>query len=137
MVPVRREYQESLVDLNVMLQIINLESSCTMIIQFSYHLAPFPSIDSRQFAARMSRGLDEELSEWHLGKNIKDEEIRFIAQTQVKRAHEDKGTNFRVRGRDVDPEKISRTAKRKKITEEELLAMPTARKFLLCLYLQV
>ncbi|KAH7317559.1 hypothetical protein BKA65DRAFT_514723 [Rhexocercosporidium sp. MPI-PUGE-AT-0058] len=66
------------------------------------------------------------ISEWHLDKNIKDEEIRFIARTQVKRAHEDKDTDFRVRGRDVDPEKISRAVKRKKITEEELLAMPAA-----------
>lgn len=66
------------------------------------------------------------ISEWHLDKNIKDEEVRFIAQTQLKRAFEDKDTNFRVRGRDVDPEKIARAVKRKKITEDELLAMPSA-----------
>lgn len=56
-----------------------------------------------------------------------------MAQTQVKRAHEDKETNFRVRGRDVDPEKISRAVKRKKISEDELLTMPAARKYLLIL----
>jgi len=33
-----------------------------------------------------------------------------------------------VRGRDVDPEKIARAVKRKKISENELLAMPSARK---------
>lgn len=70
------------------------------------------------------------ISQWHLDKNIKDSEVRFIAQTQVKRALEDKNTNFRVRGRDVDPEKIARAVKRKKISEEELLAMPSARKCL-------
>lgn len=70
---------------------------------------------------------------WHLDKNIKDSEIRFIAQTQVKRAREEKETNFRVRGRDVDPEKISRAVKRKKISEEELLAMDAACKCLLFL----
>jgi hypothetical protein len=64
-----------------------------------------------------------------LDKNIKDEEVRFIAQTQLKRALEDKDTNFRVRGRDVDPEKIARTVKRKKILEDELLAMPSARRY--------
>ncbi|KAE8447259.1 hypothetical protein EG329_010953 [Mollisiaceae sp. DMI_Dod_QoI] len=63
---------------------------------------------------------------WRLDKNIKDSEIRFIAQTQVKRAREEKETNFRVRGRDVDPEKISRAVKRKKISEDELLAMDAA-----------
>jgi hypothetical protein len=57
-----------------------------------------------------------------------------MAQTRVKRALEDKETNFRVRGRDVDHEKIDRTVKRKKMTEEELLAMPTARQFLLYLF---
>jgi hypothetical protein len=56
-----------------------------------------------------------------------------MAQTQVKRALEDKDTNFRVRGRDVNPEKISRAVKRKKISEEELLAMPSTCKYLLFL----
>jgi hypothetical protein len=73
------------------------------------------------------------ISQWHLDKNIKDSEIRFIAQTQRKRALEDKETNFRVRGREVDPEKISRAVKRKKISDEELLAMAAARKSLLFL----
>jgi len=73
------------------------------------------------------------ISQWGLEKKIKDSEIRFIAQTQAKRALEDKETNFRVRGRDVDPEKISRAVKRKKISNEELLAMTAARKSLLFL----
>lgn len=56
-----------------------------------------------------------------------------MAQTKVKRALEDKDTIFRVRGRDVDPEKISRAVKRKKISDEELLAMPSNCKYLLFL----
>ena len=34
-----------------------------------------------------------------------------------------------MRGRDVDPEKIARTVKRKKISKDELLAMPSARRY--------
>jgi hypothetical protein len=79
------------------------------------------------------RQYKKRISQWHIDKNIKDSEIRFMAQMQVKRALEDKETNFRVRGRDVDPEKISRAVKRKKLSDEDLLAMPAARKYLLYL----
>jgi len=54
-----------------------------------------------------------------------------MAKTQLERALEEKETNFRVRGRDVDPEKISRGVKRKQISDEELLEMAAARKYYL------
>jgi hypothetical protein len=62
-----------------------------------------------------------------------------MAQKQAKRALEDKDTDFRVRGRDVAPEKIARAEKRLKLSDEELLAMPSVRKYLylLWIYLQV
>ena len=60
-----------------------------------------------------------------------------MAQKQAKRALEDKDTDFRVRGREVAPEKIARAEKRLKLSDEELLAMPAARKFLLSLCSQV
>lgn len=66
-----------------------------------------------------------------MGKNIKGAEYEFIAQTQAKRALEDKETNFRVRGRDVPAEKIARAVKRQKISEEELIARPSARQLFL------
>lgn len=78
------------------------------------------SCSERQYKTR--------ISQWRLDKNIQDDEIRFMAQMQVKRKLEDKETKFQIRGRDVNPEKISRAVKRKKISDEELLAMPTARK---------
>jgi hypothetical protein len=53
-----------------------------------------------------------------------------MAQKQAKRALEDKDTDFRVRGRDVAPEKIARAEKRLKLSDEELLAMPSVRKYL-------
>jgi hypothetical protein len=69
------------------------------------------------------------ISQWHLDKKLKDSETRHIAQKQKKReVFENKDTNFRVRGRLVEPDKISRAVMRKNISDEELLAMPTARK---------
>ncbi|KAH8747522.1 hypothetical protein BGZ57DRAFT_916718 [Hyaloscypha finlandica] len=65
------------------------------------------------------------ISEWHLDKNIKGIEYEFMASKQAKRALEDKDTDFRVRGRDVAPEKIARAEKRLKLSDEELLAMPS------------
>ncbi|PMD37641.1 hypothetical protein L207DRAFT_432991 [Hyaloscypha variabilis F] len=65
------------------------------------------------------------ISEWHVGKNIKGDEYKFIAQTQAKRAQEEKDTNFRVRGREVPPEKIARAVKRQKLSDQELVAMPS------------
>lgn len=64
------------------------------------------------------------ISEWHLDKNIKGLEYEFMAQKQAKRALEDKDTDFRVRGRDVAPEKIARAEKRLKLSDEDLVAIP-------------
>ena len=51
-----------------------------------------------------------------------------MVQKQAKRALVDKDTNFRVRGRDVPPEKIDRAVKRQKMSAEDLIAMPSIRK---------
>jgi len=76
------------------------------------------------------RQYNKRISQWHLDKNVKDSELRHMAQKQKKRkVIEDKDTNFRLRGRPVDPEKISRAVKRKNISDEELLAAPAARKY--------
>jgi len=61
-----------------------------------------------------------------LEKNVKDVEMQYIAQKQKKRKLlEDKDTAFRVRSRTVEPEKITRTVKRKKISEDALLFAPS------------
>ncbi|KAH0562057.1 hypothetical protein GP486_003241 [Trichoglossum hirsutum] len=47
------------------------------------------------------------ISQWHLDKNVKDNEMQFIIRKQKKRkVLEDKDTAFRVRSRYVEPEKI-------------------------------
>ena len=63
---------------------------------------------------------------WHLDKNVKDAEMQFIVYKHKKRKIlEDKDTAFRVRGRPVEPGKIARTVKRKKISEDALLSAPS------------
>jgi hypothetical protein len=52
-----------------------------------------------------------------------------MAQKQAKRVLEDKETDFRVRGRDVAPEKIARAEKRLKLSDEDLVAIPDVRKY--------
>ncbi|KAE9364310.1 hypothetical protein N431DRAFT_355172 [Stipitochalara longipes BDJ] len=71
------------------------------------------------------------ISEWRVGKNIKVDEYKFMVQTQANRAQENKDTHFRVRGRDVAPEKIERAVKRQKLSDQELIAMPSIRTYLL------
>lgn len=50
-----------------------------------------------------------------------------MVQKRAKRALEDKNTDFRVRGRDVPPEKIDRAMKKQKMTAEDLIAIPSIR----------
>jgi hypothetical protein len=72
------------------------------------------------------RQYKRKISQWHLDKNVKDAEMQFIVQKQKKRkVSEDKDTVFRVRGRRVEQEKITRTIKRKNISEDALLSAPS------------
>ena len=78
------------------------------------------------------RQFKRRISQWGLDKNLKDSETRIMAQKQKQRqAFENKDTIFRVRDCSVEPDKITRAMKRKKISDDELLAMPAARKNLL------
>jgi hypothetical protein len=59
------------------------------------------------------------IAQWHLDKNVKDNEVRFMAKKQkVRKEVENKDTTFRVRGREVQPQKIFRGAKRKNVFED-------------------
>lgn len=78
------------------------------------------------------RQYQRRISQWHLDKNVKDSEMRHIAKKQkTRKLLENKDTAFRVRGRAVDPDKITRTVKRKNISDDTLIsaASPLARKY--------
>ncbi|KAF4628255.1 hypothetical protein G7Y89_g9901 [Cudoniella acicularis] len=68
------------------------------------------------------RQYNRRISQWGLDKNIKDSEVRWIAQKQKRRAVEEKDTVFKVRGREVDPDRIARAIKWKRISDEVLLS---------------
>jgi hypothetical protein len=70
------------------------------------------------------RQYKRKISQWNLGKKVKDAEMLFIVHKQKKRKLEGKDTKFRVRDRPVEPEKILRTIKRKNILEDGLLSQP-------------
>ncbi len=60
------------------------------------------------------------ISEWRLDKNVKDSEMRAMIRKASKRKfREDKDSLFRVRGREVEPEKIERFKKRKGLEDED------------------
>ena len=61
------------------------------------------------------RQYKRKISEWHLDKNVKDDEMRAIIATQESRLREGKQSSFFIRGRQVDPLKIRRFVRRKKI----------------------
>jgi len=66
------------------------------------------------------RQYKRKISQWHLEKKVKDNEMRFIVDKKhTRKVHENKDTTFRVRGRTVDPKKIARTIQRKNISEAE------------------
>lgn len=67
---------------------------------------------------KLTRGDSErqykrKITEWHLDKNVKDSEVRYIIQVQSSRARLGKETTFRVRGRAVPSSKIERFRQRK------------------------
>lgn len=55
------------------------------------------------------------ISQWRLDKNIKDDEMRAIVSEQASRLRQGKASVFYVRDRRVDPQKIKRFVRRKKI----------------------
>lgn len=63
------------------------------------------------------------ISDWHLDKNVKDEEMRAIIVTESSRLQQGKRSVFYVRDRQVDPKKIDRFAQRKKIDKYRSVAL--------------
>lgn len=60
------------------------------------------------------------IEQWKLDKNIKESDMRIILRKDLKRKHEGKKSEFKISGRDVEPQKIERFAQRKKMTESIL-----------------
>ncbi|KAL9585533.1 MAG: hypothetical protein Q9203_004211 [Teloschistes exilis] len=63
------------------------------------------------------------ISDWHLDKNVKDEEMRAIIATESSRLQQGKRSVFYVRNRQVDSKKIDRFAHRKKIDKYRSAAL--------------
>ncbi|KAL8689178.1 MAG: hypothetical protein Q9218_005091 [Villophora microphyllina] len=61
------------------------------------------------------RQYKRKISDWHLDKKVKDEEMRAIIATEALRLQQGKQSVFYVRNRQVDSKKIDRFAQRKKI----------------------
>ncbi|KAL8917257.1 MAG: hypothetical protein Q9208_008033 [Pyrenodesmia sp. 3 TL-2023] len=57
------------------------------------------------------------ISEWRLDKNVKDDEMRAIITLEAERIQHGKASIFYVRDRRVDPQKIKRFARRKKLNQ--------------------
>jgi hypothetical protein len=71
--------------------------------------------------------LKSRLTKWRFDiKNVKGDHMVQIARVRVKRKREDdKDSGFRVDGKPVAERNINRYLKRKNITEEDLLSMPS------------
>ena len=69
------------------------------------------------------------ISEWHLDKNVKDEEMRTIIAVDAMRLRQGKKSTFHVRGRLVDRKKIDRFVQRKRIDRSTLEAFPGMQDF--------
>ncbi|CAD6443809.1 9bfe5c77-07d6-4a65-91cb-700e6146b374 [Sclerotinia trifoliorum] len=61
------------------------------------------------------------IEQWKLDKNIKENDMRVILRKDLKRKREGKKSEFKISGRDVEPQKIERFAQRNKTTEESIL----------------
>ncbi|KAL8701677.1 MAG: hypothetical protein Q9201_004780 [Fulgogasparrea decipioides] len=55
------------------------------------------------------------ISEWHIDKNVKEDEMRAIISIEAERQRQGKKSIFYVRDREVGPKKIERFARRKNI----------------------
>ncbi|KAL8669250.1 MAG: hypothetical protein Q9168_006150 [Polycauliona sp. 1 TL-2023] len=64
------------------------------------------------------------ISEWHLDKNVKDDEMRAIIATEAMRLRQGKKSVFYVRGRPVSQKKIDRFVQRKRIDRNTLDRQP-------------
>jgi tetrahydrodipicolinate N-succinyltransferase len=63
-------------------------------------------------------------SKWGLDKKVKADEMMFIVQKEYqRRVEEGKNTNFRLRGHNVNREKIHRFKKEHKISEHQIRRM--------------
>ncbi|KAI4273958.1 MAG: hypothetical protein L6R38_006221 [Xanthoria sp. 2 TBL-2021] len=69
------------------------------------------------------------ISEWHLDKNVKDEEMRAIIAVEAMRLRQGKKSTFYVRGRLVDRKKIDRFVQRKRIDRSALESLPGMQQF--------
>ncbi|KAI4221978.1 MAG: hypothetical protein LQ349_007715 [Xanthoria aureola] len=69
------------------------------------------------------------ISEWHLDKNVKDEEMRTIIAVDAMRLRQGKKSTFHVRGRLVDRKKIDRFVQRKRIDRGALEGLPGMQHF--------
>ncbi|KAL8782173.1 MAG: hypothetical protein Q9213_005644 [Squamulea squamosa] len=81
-----------------------------------------------QFVAT-ERQYKRRISEWHLDKNVKDEEMRAIIAVEAIRLRQGKKSTFYVRGRLVDPKKIDRFSQRKRIDRGALDSLPGMQQF--------
>ncbi|KAF5877206.1 uncharacterized protein Bfra_001570 [Botrytis fragariae] len=68
-----------------------------------------------------SRQYKRRIEQWKLDKNIKENDMRVILRKDLKRKREGKNSEFRISGREVEPNKIQRFAQRYKVTEESIL----------------
>ena len=69
------------------------------------------------------------ISDWHLDKNVKDEEMRTIIAVDAMRLRQGKKSTFHVRGRLVDRKKIDRFVRRKRIDRGALEGLPGMQHF--------
>ncbi|KAL9599601.1 MAG: hypothetical protein Q9219_003757 [cf. Caloplaca sp. 3 TL-2023] len=67
--------------------------------------------------AASERQYKRRISEWHLDKNVKEDEMRAIIAMEAMRLRQGKESTFYVRGHPVDPTKIKRFARRKRIDQ--------------------
>ncbi|KAL8770662.1 MAG: hypothetical protein Q9209_003730 [Squamulea sp. 1 TL-2023] len=81
-----------------------------------------------QFVAT-ERQYKRRISEWHLDKNVKDEEMRAIIAVEALRLRQGKKSAFHVRGRLVERKKIDRFTQRKRIDRGALDSLPGMQQF--------
>jgi hypothetical protein len=65
------------------------------------------------------------ISQWRLGKNVKDREMKAILRKQAKFKAKGNEVKFQVRGYAVEAEKIERYKKRKNVSEIANLLPPS------------
>lgn len=74
--------------------------------------------DDRELTSCREKQYKDRLAAWHIGKNLKTSQVKFMIAKERKRAARGKKTAFRLHGQDVDPRKVARFARRKGLTWE-------------------